>query len=498
MFKRTAPTEHPVNHPSAPAPGQGQLPTPPTSGSATPNPFGASLLNAVASSATAGPTPSPTPPASGAPLTLITSSSNFDSILSQSPAVVVNFTNTPSCPPCRVIKPVYETIASDYTLQYGSKGARFLEVELGMGEGRDIASRFGVSATPTFIFFKNGKKADELRGASKKELEVKVEGFMEDVWPRHPHRKVYLRQLEGLPTTPITSSATPNYGALVGKIESFGVSGTDLQTIKNKVVALLEAKSTSDNELRTAYSAWMEVSTKLISALQPEQTFPLIDLWRVGLLNPRLAALVALQLNSNSPNPITPILALAQTVLHERGTSTPKPFLLTTLRLLTNLLASLPIANLLLLHSTDTLIGIVVESLLHADNSVRSAAAGVAYNLAAVRHRDARERGVGAEDGEEKDWEVELVSALVEGIGREEDEDVGESQLSKLSQALLLTPAHRLLASLGLAVLLAPGYETSLRPLLEVLGAKETIGEKIKVFKKKEVKKLGEELVTVC
>ena len=59
-------------------------------------------------------------------------------------------------------------------------------------------------------------------------------------------------------------------------------------------------------------------------------------------------------------------------------------------------------------------------------------------------------------------------------------------------------PAHRLLASLGLALLLAPGYETSLRPLLEVLGAKETIGEKIKVFKKKEVKKLGEELVTVC
>lgn len=45
---------------------------------------------------------------------------------------------------------------------------------------------------------------------------------------------------------------------------------------------------------------------------------------------------------------------------------------------------------------------------------------------------------------------------------------------------------------------LAPGYESSLRPLLEVLDAKGTIEEKIKVFKKKEVKKLGEELVKVC
>jgi len=55
-----------------------------------------------------------------------------------------------------------------------------------------------------------------------------------------------------------------------------------------------------------------------------------------------------------------------------------------------------------------------------------------------------------------------------------------------------------LLASLGLSLFLAPGYEGSLRPLLEVLGAKGTIEAKIKAFKKKEVKKLGEELVKIC
>jgi hypothetical protein len=49
-----------------------------------------------------------------------------------------------------------------------------------------------------------------------------------------------------------------------------------------------------------------------------------------------------------------------------------------------------------------------------------------------------------------------------------------------------------------LSLFLAPGYEGSLRPLLEVLGAKGTIEAKIKAFKKKEVKKLGEELVKIC
>lgn len=44
----------------------------------------------------------------------------------------------------------------------------------------------------------------------------------------------------------------------------------------------------------------------------------------------------------------------------------------------------------------------------------------------------------------------------------------------------------------------APGYDGSLKPLLEVLDARGTIRAKIKGFKKKEVKKLGEELVKVC
>jgi thiol-disulfide isomerase/thioredoxin len=419
------------------------------------------LLSAVASSATAGgPTPTLTPPvkADAAPLTLISSIANFNSILQQHPAVVVNFTNTPSCPPCRVIKPIYEALSADFAALYGAKGARFLEVELGIGEGRDIAGRHGVSATPTFMFFREGKKVDELRGASKRELEVKIEAFLEDVWPRHPHRKVYLPQLEGLPISPITSANVPNFGALVGKLESFGVGGADLETIRSRVIPLLDGTSgqgsQSGTDVKSVYAAWSDVSGRLVADLKPEETFPVIDLWRVGLLNPRIAAAIALQLNGSAADPITPILTLASKVLQQKGASTPKPFLLTTLRLLTNLLAALPIANLLLAHSTDVLIGIVVESLLHADSGVRSAAAGVAYNLSGVRHRDAKDTGRAAEDGEEREWEVELVSALVEGIGREADEDVGESMVtdaegSRLTRSASLACVPRIVSLPG-------------------------------------------------
>jgi hypothetical protein len=58
--------------------------------------------------------------------------------------------------------------------------------------------------------------------------------------------------------------------------------------------------------------------------------------------------------------------------------------------------------------------------------------------------------------------------------------------------------AHRLLAALGLAVFLAPGYDESLKPLLEVLDAKKTVEGRIKLYKKKEVKKLAEDIAKIC
>lgn len=99
-------------------------------------------------------------------------------------------------------------------------------------------------------------------------------------------------------------------------------------------------------------------------------------------------------------------------------------------------------------------------------------------NLAGWRHRIAKEQRKGADEVEESDWEVDIISALVEAIGREADEEV----------------AHRLLAALGLLIYLSPSYVSSVQPLLAVLDARGTIEGKVKGSKKKEVKKLAEEI----
>jgi hypothetical protein len=63
---------------------------------------------------------------------------------------------------------------------------------------------------------------------------------------------------------------------------------------------------------------------------------------------------------------------------------------------------------------------------------VRKAAAEVAVNLSTWRHRVAKEQARGAEEGEEAEWSMEVISALLEAVERETDEDVGELYFSSL------------------------------------------------------------------
>lgn len=443
MFKRTAPGEHRI---------QGSTyPTPPVSGNSTPatNNLAAGLLSSVAAQAQAsgsGPgtsaqTAQPQTTPKGPALIPVTSVSHFTSVLSQHTAVIANFTNTPGCPPCRAIKPAYETIAEEYRQQYASHGICFVDVELGVGEGRELGSRYGVSATPTFMFFKDGKKVEEMKGADKRSLEAKVEKFLEDCFPRHAHRKLYLPAIEAIPTKPIQSTNAPNYTALIGKLQGFsGVAQEDVEYLRQGVVPVLEGKGgLADQELKQVYTHWTQITDRSISSLKPEETFPLIDLWRVGLIDPKIITFTTSALSpghADFPEPLSAILDLASSTLKALSTSTPKPFLLTVLRLLTNVLAPLPLANLILgtpsqtpkLHKLlENVLSVTVDSLLHPDLSVRTAAAGVAVNLAGWRHRISKEQHIGADEAAEHEWEVELVSAAIEAIRREADEDVGES-----------------------------------------------------------------------
>lgn len=435
--------------------------------------------NGASSSRSASSSSAPKAPAAatGPALQLVTSSSAFDQLLKNSRALVANFTNTAGCPPCRMIKPEYQSIAERHQAEFGPRGARFAEIELDRGDGQTLASRYGVRATPTFIFFKNGQKVDEMAGADKRGLENKIEAFLDDCFPQHAHKRLYLPAIERIRTNPITATAKPNFTALFGKLEEFaGAEGKEhVDVLKKQVVPILEGKDVAAPDV---VDKWTAATASLLQSLKPAEVFPVVDLWRLGLLNDAVAQILRRRIGGLS-DPIALILALTARELKQGVAATPRPLLLTTLRLETNLLAPLPLATAALARP-DNLLSVLVEALLHPDVGVRKAAADVAVNAAAWRHR-VRETTSQTPDAPEvggEDWETELLSALIEAIGREDDADTG----------------HRLLVAAALVMYLNPGWEDGIKPLLDVLGAKGTIDKAARRWGNKDVRKLADEI----
>ncbi|KAM4050540.1 thioredoxin-like [Anomaloglossus baeobatrachus] len=84
--------------------------------------------------------------------------------------IIVDFTAV-WCGPCQKIAPFYESLACKYP------GILLYKVDV--DDAADIATECGIRAMPTFQFYKDGKKVDDLCGADPNKLEALVKKWTE-------------------------------------------------------------------------------------------------------------------------------------------------------------------------------------------------------------------------------------------------------------------------------------------------------------------------------
>lgn len=89
---------------------------------------------------------------------------NFQTeILNSEKPVLLEFYSD-SCIPCKRMSPVLAELEEEYT--------ELKVAKLNINFGAESAQEYNVMSSPTFLFFKNGKEFDRLRGVVKKaELE---------------------------------------------------------------------------------------------------------------------------------------------------------------------------------------------------------------------------------------------------------------------------------------------------------------------------------------
>ncbi|KAG5643058.1 hypothetical protein DXG03_001615 [Asterophora parasitica] len=478
-------------------------PTPPiSSASAAPDPqLAASILQAVASRAQASNATNTATQTLTAPIHAITNPPSFHSFLKKHRAAVAFFTSA-NCGPCRMIEPTFERLSEEKGVKADGTGAGFAKIDIGVGQGNSLASEWGIRATPTFIFFLDGEKLDEMKGANASELRSQVDLLLFQAFPPHPHTSLSLPAVQALSLNPIIFSQVPVIDTVLTKLSSFiddatwpSMPATQAQvkrTLTGTVAPYLRARfsATPSTQLPSATPAilnpWSEATSALASALPITSLFPLVDLWRLALLDPSVGTWAS---SSPTSGPIQLFIEKASTALKTVDpASNPRNYLLTVLRLLSNAFSTPALAHTLFLTSRATLAEVIVPSLLHADGAVRTAAASLTFNVAAYLQKGRVEKVKGGASAvqEDEDWEVEMVSAVVEALDREiTSEEV----------------VHRLAASLALLLRLSPAYQTQMSPLLEVLQAQAVLKRKLAKggcgedgVVKKDIRKLVEEV----
>ena len=367
----------------------------------------------------------------------ITSLSSLEKHLeSASKTAATIFFTSSTCAPCKLAYPMFDQLAEQHP--------QTLFVKVDINAAHDVASRYQIRATPTFMTFTRGSKQDEWQGADPTLLKANVERVINEVFPPHPHSMLKVPTLQYGSMKPITYAKVPPLDKLMAKLgpDSNAEELVSLRRFIEKREA--NPKDATLPKLREVGEAFR---TKVLN-LPLEVRFAALDLLRCAMLDPRVSGYFA---EEDGPK------TLPTLVRHVNELNTcPHNLRLVTIHLACNLFKSSLYAKEMLQPNnelTQLLVQLITSSLLDASHpTARVAASSLAFNLATANYRIRREEGREALD---ESMQVELAASLIETLSGEDNNDA--------NKALLL--------SLGYLVHFAPeGGE--LVDLVQALGAK--------------------------
>jgi thiol-disulfide isomerase/thioredoxin len=377
----------------------------------------------------------------------LTSSDALEKTMSgaTSTCATVFFTSS-TCAPCKLAYPAFDSLAEEHG------DALFVKVDI--NEARDIAARYSIRATPTFMTFSKGQKTDEWTGADPTLLKANVAQLLQQTFPPHPHTLLKLPTLQFGSMKPITYARVPPIEKLTAKLGS-GAQEPEFVAlttfVKNRQIDVREAKLPDIRAIG-------EMLQTTIENLPVESRFAAVDLLRCAMVDPRVSGFFA---GEKVVDELATVPALIQHVVN-LGESCPHNLRLVTIHLACNTFSS-PLYIKQLLRSgeptTPLIIQLITSSLLDAGHpTTRVAAASLAFNLTTSNYRVRREE---QREGLAEGQQVELAASMLEALRIE-----AEGGSSEAIKALLLALGY---------LLFYARQDGELTELVNVLDAQGTI-----------------------
>ncbi|KAK0735480.1 PUL domain-containing protein [Apiosordaria backusii] len=359
----------------------------------------------------------------------VSSLAELDQLLEkhQHSCAVIFFTSA-TCPPCKLVYPLYDELAAEI----GDKGVL---IKADISQAFDIGSRYSVRATPTFITFLKGKQENQWSGADPATLRGNIQLLVQMAWPRHRHESLNLPTISNPNAKPVLYTRLPPLAKLLAKLPPDASSNPAVQDMRR----FLETRASQGPAEATLPNipAFLSFVGNSLSSIQPDKLFPLIDLLRCALVDPRVSSVLA----EDDPNhkTVLDILQVVNTSV-EKG-SCPYPLRLVTVQMACNLFSSHLYEEVILSHQdlrhaiTESTTACFRES---ETATLRVSSAGLLYNLVLANSKRRRAGPGDVLPGEEQ---AALAGSVLEAIGEEkESAEALEGMLNALGLLVYLVP----------------------------------------------------------
>lgn len=339
----------------------------------------------------------------------VSTQQQLDTLLTQaSKSSAVIFFTSVTCPPCKIMYPIYDELAAEA----GTKST-LVKIDISNPSARPIAGKYSISATPTFMTLLHGQRQDTWTGANAAQLQSNVRALVQTAFPPHPHSLLNLPTFRRTSTDPITYAKIPPLDKLTTKLGATGQS----QAVTDAVTFIRARNQQGAQEAPLIdLVSFSTLLTTSLTTLPPETQFAAFDLLRLLLVDKRVSGFFA------QPEHISTITGLMRHV--NSLEFCPYNLRLTAIHACCNmsttpLFKDSAISN---AEFAEEVVALVSNNLLDAEHaSLRAAAAGLAYNLAAAEHgtRVTDTPMSGAESGLPETARVALTASLLEALSSE-------------------------------------------------------------------------------
>lgn len=383
---------------------------------------------------------------------VVTNLSELETQLSSaSKSCAVIFFTSATCPPCKMMYPLYDELAEE-----AGPGAVLIKVDTSIAQ--DVGMRYSIRATPTFMTLLRGEQLDQWSGADAGKLRGNVRLLLEMAHPTHRHRELRLPSFQRTITNYVMYKKTPPLEKLVQKLKPHDQDATLLSIID---FIKRRTESAADTPLPTDLPHFAPYLTQTFQSLPIEHRFALVDLVRLLFIDPRVAGYFA-------EDTAHTLLLTLFTLDDSSESNTPYNLRIVTVQLACNLFST-PLYTHHLSSPTNplrpTLLSLLTSTLLDTHSNLRVVAASLAYNLAAINHNARFTTTTNQDAGAEPLTEEEQVALTA---------SVAEALTQETSSAEAL---HGLLFALGLLVYEAPD-DGAVLDLCRALGVKDVVDGK--------------------